>query len=64
MTLEEAVKLMRGKKGSDIVLTIVREGEDVPLDLTLTRDVIRVRSVRNRVLEPGYGYIRISKFPV
>lgn len=62
LTLEEAVKLMRGKKGSDIVLTIVREGEDVPLDLTLTRDVIRVRSVRNRVLEPGYGYVRISNF--
>ncbi|MFK7815981.1 MAG: S41 family peptidase [Gammaproteobacteria bacterium] len=62
LTLEEAVKLMRGKKGSDIVLTIVRDGEDVPLELTLTRDVIRVRSVRNRVLEPGYGYVRISNF--
>ncbi len=62
LTLEEAVKLMRGKKGSDIVLTIVREGEDAPLDLTLTRDVIRVRSVRNRVLEPDYGYVRISNF--
>lgn len=62
LTLEEAVKLMRGKKGSDIVLTIVREGVDAPLSLTLTRDVIRVRSVRNRVLEPGYGYVRISNF--
>jgi carboxyl-terminal processing protease len=62
LTLEEAVKLMRGKKGSDIVLTIVREGEDAPLALTLTRDVIRVRSVRNRVLEPDYGYVRISNF--
>lgn len=62
LTLEEAVKLMRGKKGSDIVLTIVRDGEDAPLALTLTRDVIRVRSVRNRVLEPGYGYVRISNF--
>jgi len=62
LTLEDAVKLMRGKKGSDIVLTIVRDGEDAPLDITLTRDVIRVRSVRNRVLEPGYGYVRISNF--
>lgn len=62
LTLEEAVKLMRGKKGSDIILTIVREGEDAPLALTLTRDVIRVRSVRNRVLEPDYGYVRISNF--
>ena len=62
LTLEEAVKLMRGKKGSDINLTIVREGEDAPLDIKITRDVIRVRSVRNRVLEPGYGYVRISNF--
>ncbi len=62
LTLEEAVKLMRGKKGSDINLTIVREGEDAPLVIKLTRDVIRVRSVRNRVLEPGYGYVRISNF--
>lgn len=62
LTLEEAVKLMRGKKGSDINLTIVREGEDTPIEIKLTRDVIRVRSVRNRVLEPGYGYVRISNF--
>jgi len=62
LTLEEAVKLMRGKKGTDIDLTIVREGEDAPVIITLTRDVIRVRSVRNRVLEPGYGYVRISNF--
>ncbi len=62
LTLEEAVKLMRGKKGTDIDLTIVREGVDAPVVLTLTRDVIRVRSVRNRVLEPGYGYVRISNF--
>ena len=62
LTLEEAVKLMRGKKGSNINLTIVREGEDTPLEIKLTRDVIRVRSVRNRVLEPGYGYVRISNF--
>lgn len=62
LTLEEAVKLMRGKTGTDIDLTIVREGEDAPVIVTLTRDVIRVRSVRNRVLEPGYGYVRISNF--
>ncbi len=62
LTLEEAVKLMRGKKGTNIDLTIVREGEDAPLVISLTRDVIRVRSVRNRVLEPGYGYVRISNF--
>ncbi len=62
LTLNEAVKLMRGKRGSKILLTIVREGEAKPLEITVTRDVIRVKSVRSRVLEPGYGYIRISSF--
>lgn len=62
LTLEEAVKLMRGKKGSKIELTIVREGENAPLNISITRDVIRVRSVRSRILEPGFGYVRISNF--
>ncbi|MFK7795148.1 MAG: S41 family peptidase [Gammaproteobacteria bacterium] len=62
LTLNEAVKLMRGKRGSKILLTIVREGEAKPLEIFVTRDVIRVKSVRSRILEPGYGYIRISSF--
>lgn len=62
LTLNEAVKLMRGKRGSKILLTIVREGEAKPLEISVTRDVIRVKSVRSRMLEPGYGYIRISSF--
>ncbi len=62
LTLNEAVKLMRGKRGSKILLTIVREGEAKPLEITVVRDVIRVKSVRSRILEPGYGYIRISSF--
>jgi len=62
LTLNEAVKLMRGKRGSKILLTIVREGEVKPLEITVVRDVIRVKSVRSRILEPGYGYIRISSF--
>ncbi|MCK5383504.1 MAG: S41 family peptidase, partial [Gammaproteobacteria bacterium] len=62
MTLNEAVKVMRGKPGSDIELTIVREGLDQPLNITITRDVIKVKSVRARILEPGYGYLRISQF--
>jgi carboxyl-terminal processing protease len=62
MTLNEAVKIMRGKPGSDIELTIVREGVDQPLKITITRDVIKVKSVRARMLEPGYGYLRISQF--
>ena len=62
LALEEAVKLMRGKKGSKIDLTILREGKDSPLNIIITRDVIRVRSVRSRILEPGIGYVRISNF--
>ncbi len=62
LTLNEAVKLMRGKRGSKILLTIVREGEAKPLEISVTRDVIRVKSVRSRILEPGFGYIRISSF--
>ena len=62
MTLNDAVKIMRGKPGSDIELTIVREGVDQPLKITITRDVIKVKSVRARMLAPGFGYLRISQF--
>lgn len=62
MTLSEAVKVMRGKPGSEIELTIVREGLDRPLKLNITRDIIKVKSVKSRMLEPGYGYLRISQF--
>lgn len=64
MTLNEAVELMRGPKGSDLVLTIVREGREQPFELTLTRDTIKVKSVRSRFIEPGYGYVRIAQFQV
>ncbi len=62
MTLNEAVKVMRGKPGTDIELTVVREGNDKPLKFVVTRDIIKVKSVKNRLLDPGYGYIRISNF--
>ncbi len=62
MTLNEAVKLMRGKPNTDIVLTVIREGESKPLIFTITREIIRVQSVKNRMLEPGYGYVRITNF--
>ena len=48
--------------GTDIELTVVREGEDKPLTFVVTRDIIKVKSVKNRMLDPGYGYIRISNF--
>ena len=62
MTLHQAVGIMRGKVGTDIVLTIIREGEEKPLKITITRDIIKVRSVRSRTLEEGIGYLRISQF--
>lgn len=62
MTLDEAVKIMRGKPGTKIVLTIAREGADKPLIFDIERAVIRVQSVRSKTLEKGFGYIRISSF--
>jgi carboxyl-terminal processing protease len=62
MTLNDAVKIMRGEPNTDIKLTIVREGEPKPLVITITREIIRVKSVKNRMLEPGYGYVRITNF--
>ncbi|MGD7034210.1 S41 family peptidase [Methylotuvimicrobium buryatense] len=62
MSLGDAVKLMRGDPGSRIVLTIMREGEEAPLKIEITRDIIKVKSVRSRLLEKDYGYLRISSF--
>ena len=62
MTLSDAVDIMRGEPGTDITLTVVRQGESKPLKVTITRDEIKVRSVKNRTLEPGFGYIRITQF--
>ncbi|MCK0506946.1 S41 family peptidase [Aromatoleum anaerobium] len=62
MTLSDAVKRMRGKPKTDITLTIVRKGEDRPVVLTLTREVIKVQSVKSKMVEPGYGYLRVAQF--
>ncbi|GMQ96416.1 MAG: proteolytic complex protein CptA [Gammaproteobacteria bacterium] len=62
LSLNEAVKIMRGKPGTEILLTIIREGESKPLKITIERAVIRVKSVKYRLLEDGYGYVRISQF--
>jgi carboxyl-terminal processing protease len=62
MSLVDAVKKMRGPRGSKINLTIKREGVSDLIDVSLVRDVIRVQSVRSRNLEPGYGYIRLAQF--
>lgn len=62
MTLNDAVKRMRGKPGSKIKLTIARKGVDKPVILTLTRAVIKIRSVKFQSLESGYGYVRVTQF--
>ncbi len=62
MTLNDAVKRMRGKPGSTIKLTISRKGVDKPVVLTLTRAVIKIRSVKYKLIDPGYGYVRITQF--
>ncbi|HUL40475.1 MAG TPA: S41 family peptidase [Burkholderiales bacterium] len=62
MTLNDAVKRMRGKPNTQITLTIVRKGEPKPLVITLTRAIIKVQSVKSKMVEPGYGYIRITQF--
>jgi len=62
LTLIDSVKRMRGPKGSQVTITIMREGLTKPRDFTLTRDVIPVRSVRYELLDKQYGYIRISQF--
>jgi carboxyl-terminal processing protease len=62
MSLNDAVNLMRGKPGSKIELTIVRKGQDKPLVIVVTRDIIKVDSVKSRMLEPGFGYVRITNF--
>ncbi|HZQ72540.1 MAG TPA: S41 family peptidase [Burkholderiales bacterium] len=62
MTLNDAVKKMRGKPNTTITLTISRKGESAPLVVTLTRAVIKVQSVKAKVIEPGYGWVRVSQF--
>jgi carboxyl-terminal processing protease len=62
MTLNDAVKLMRGKPGTDIVLTVVRKGESQPQTITVTRDIIQIQSVKYRMLEEDYAYFRVTQF--
>ncbi len=62
LTITESVKRMRGPKGSKVILTIMRDGFDRPKDFPIIRDVIQVKSVKSRMLENGYGYIRVAQF--
>ncbi|MDR0634500.1 MAG: S41 family peptidase, partial [Azoarcus sp.] len=62
MSLDEAVKRMRGKPATKIVLTLARKGEPQPIVVNLTREVIKAQSVKSKVVEPGYGYLRVTQF--
>lgn len=62
LTITEAVKRMRGVKGTKVTLTIMREGFDKTKEFTLERDIIQVKSVKYKLLDDGYGYVRISQF--
>jgi carboxyl-terminal processing protease len=62
MSLAEAVKKMRGKPGTEIMLTIFRKTEDAPLEIKIVRDIIKVKSVKSDLLAPGYAYLRITQF--
>jgi len=63
LTMLEAVDRMRGAKGTKVTLTLVRgDKEDEPIDVVITRDIIKIESIRSRMLEPGIGYVRITQF--
>jgi len=62
MSLNEAVKIMRGKPGSKIIIMVVREGRDAPFQIEIIRDIIKTTSVKGRILDEKFGYIRISHF--
>ncbi len=62
MTLMEAVKIMRGPKGTDVTITIAREGAPKPFKVTITRDVIPLHSIKTKDIDPAIGYVRITQF--
>ena len=62
MSIVDAVKRMRGPKGSKVTITIMREGLERPKDFTLVRDIIQVKSVKFKTLDSGYGYVRVAQF--
>lgn len=62
MTLQDSVDKMRGKPGSPVILTILRKGEKLPLTFKLSRENIRITSVKSKMLDANFGYVRISQF--
>jgi carboxyl-terminal processing protease len=62
ITLYEAVSKLRGRKGTKVTITIVREGLDKPKDYTITRDIIKLKSVKSRVIDDEIGYVKLTQF--
>lgn len=62
MSLRDAVKVMRGEPNTDILITVVREGTPLPIDIKITRAIIKIKSVKQRMLEDNFGYVRITQF--
>jgi carboxyl-terminal processing protease len=62
MTINDAVKRMRGKPNTQITLTVMRKGQNKPLTFTITRAIIKIKSVKFKLLESGYGYVRVTQF--
>ena len=62
MALQKAIDKLRGEKGTSIDLLVLRENQDSAIEFTIVRDTIQLSSVRSRMLEPGYGYVRVSQF--
>lgn len=62
LSISEAAKRMRGTKGTSITFTVIRQGVDKAIDITVVRDTIKTRSVRSRIIEDDFGYVRISQF--
>lgn len=62
ISLKEAVELMRGKEGTTLDLTILRKGESKPLNFSLVREKILIKSVKSKLLDDGYGYVRLTQF--
>ncbi|MBE8719073.1 S41 family peptidase [Cellvibrio polysaccharolyticus] len=64
MSLNEAIQMMRGPKGSELILTIMRSGVEKPFDVVILRDTIKVQSVRTRIMDDDFLYIRIAQFQI
>jgi carboxyl-terminal processing protease len=62
MNLHQAIHKIRGKRGSQVTLTIIREGEEQPIDFAIKRDIIKIQSVKSKLLDGTFGYVKLNTF--